>query len=259
MGTFDERAAQLSVDRRRSEERCTTLRASGGGGLALVRDAQGAGDPAVHTAEAIRSDLPDPSEALEPPARELSWPFGTLQRNHYGALLVDPPWAWSSWSKTRQLRAAERHYDVMSSAQILSLPVEDLAKPDCALFLWTINSMLPQAFTVIEAWGFTYKTVAFTWAKRTPTDKAWHIGLGYWSRQNTEQCLLATRGKPKRLSRSVRQLVIAPRRQHSRKPGLVRDSIVDLVGGPYAELFARDRRAGFDSWGFETDKFPAAA
>src|SRR3546814_13306438 len=78
--------------------------------------------------------------------------------------------------------------------------------------------MLPHALEVIDAWGFKFKTVAFTWAKRSTTGRAWHTGLGYWTRQNTEQCLLATRGKPKRIARNVQQLVVAPRREHSRKP-----------------------------------------
>lgn len=182
-----------------------------------------------------------------------------LMPHGYGAILCDPPWAFSTWSKTRQTRSAENHYAIMTLDDICALPVADLAKPDCALFLWCINSMIPQALQVIDAWGFTYKTVAFTWAKRTPTDKAWHVGMGFWTRQNTEQCLLATRGKPKRKSAGVRQLVVSPRRQHSRKPDSVRESIVALVDGRYAELFARDLCPGWDSWGLETTKFSVAA
>src|SRR3546814_11954276 len=85
--------------------------------------------------------------------------------------------------------------------------------------MWCVNPMLPHALEVIDAWGFKFKTVAFTWAKRSTTGRAWHTGLGYWTRQNTEQCLLATRGKPKRIARNVPQLVVAPRREHSRKIG----------------------------------------
>src|SRR3546814_9348584 len=77
--------------------------------------------------------------------------------------------------------------------------------------MWCVNPMLPHALEVIDAWGFKFKTVAFTWAKRSTTGRAWHTGLGYWTRQNTEQCLLATRGKPKRIARNVPQLVVAPR------------------------------------------------
>ena len=81
------------------------------------------------------------------------------------------------------------------------------------------------------------------------------MGMGYWTRANTEPCLLATRGKPKRLNADVRQAIITPRRQHSRKPDGVYGRIERLVAGPYLELFARTRRFGWDAWGNEVDKF----
>jgi N6-adenosine-specific RNA methylase IME4 len=140
----------------------------------------------------------------------------------------------------------------MSLDDIKSLPVADLAADNCVLFLWAINSMLPQAISVMDAWGFVFKTVA-----RSPTDNAWHLGLGYWTRQNSEHCLLGTRGKPKRVARDVRELVIAPRREHSRKPDEVAAGIERLVSGPHLELFARQRRPGWDAWGDEVDKFKA--
>jgi N6-adenosine-specific RNA methylase IME4 len=105
--------------------------------------------------------------------------------------------------------------------------------------------MLPQALSVIDAWGFTYKTVGFFWVKRTKHGKS-HIGTGYWTRANPEQCLLATRGRPKRVSASVRALVEAPLREHSRKPDEVRERIQALVPGPYCELFARSSAPGWD-------------
>ncbi len=181
--------------------------------------------------------------------------FDGLPRHHFGAILSDPPWSWNSWSKTNQDRAAFNYYDVMSLEDLKGLPVADLAADDCVLFLWAINSMLPQAIAVMGAWGFEYKTIAFTWAKRTPTDKAWHLGLGYWTRQNSEHCLLGTRGKPKRIARDLRELVIAPRREHSRKPDDVASGIERLVNGPYLELFARETRPGWTSWGHEVTKF----
>jgi N6-adenosine-specific RNA methylase IME4 len=80
--------------------------------------------------------------------------------------------------------------------------------------------------------GFTYKTIAFTWAKRTPRDNGWHFGLRYWTRQNSESCLLATRGHPKRLSRAVPELLIASRRQHSQKPDEIYEQIGRLCPDP---------------------------
>jgi N6-adenosine-specific RNA methylase IME4 len=178
-----------------------------------------------------------------------------------GALLVDPPWTWISWSKTNQTRAAENHYSVMTLDDIKALPVSDLAAPDCALFLWAIDPMIPQALEVIKAWGFVYKTVAFTWAKTTrrtigPLPR-WHLGLGYWTRKNPEMCLLATKGKPKRLARNVRQLIVSPVRQHSRKPAEQYERIEALVAGPYCELFARETRPGWTSLGDEVGKYDA--
>jgi N6-adenosine-specific RNA methylase IME4 len=179
----------------------------------------------------------------------------TLPGGRFAAIYADPPWSFATYSKTRQTRAASNHYAVMDLAAIKALPVALIAADDCALFMWAINSMLPQALDVMAAWGFSFKTVAFTWAKRTPTDGAWHMGLGYWSRQNTESCLLGTRGKPRRLDRGVRELIVEPRREHSRKPDSVACSIERLVAGPYLELFARSARANWAVWGNETTRF----
>lgn len=173
----------------------------------------------------------------------------------YGAILCDPPWRFRTWSETNQHKAASKHYDLMTLDDIKALPVAAFAADDCALFLWAINPMIPQALEVLAAWGFVYKTVAFTWAKQTTTGNAWHMGLGYWNRQNTEQCFFATRGKPMRMSKSVRQLVVEPRREHSRKPDRIHLDIEALVAGPYLEMFARQRRIGWDAWGNEIDKF----
>jgi N6-adenosine-specific RNA methylase IME4 len=119
---------------------------------------------------------------------------------------------------------------------------------------------MKDAFQIIESWGFAYKTCAFTWLKADPyrlfaDDKTPFAGMGYWTRANSEVCLLATRGKPKRKSKSVRQGIIEPRREHSRKPDCVYERIEQLVDGPYLELFARQERPGWTAWGNQTDKF----
>ena len=134
--------------------------------------------------------------------------------------------------------------------KLIDVPADD----DCVLFLWAIDPMLPDALELIKAWGFTYKTVAFTWAKINESGKD-PIGGGYWTRANPEMCLLATRGKPKRLNADVRQLLMAPRREHSRKPDEVYGRIEALVDGPYLEMFARQTHPGWDSWGNEVGKF----
>ena len=174
----------------------------------------------------------------------------------YNAILADPPWTFRTYSHKGKGRSAEAWYDCMSLAGIKALPMAQLAAPDCALFLWVTDPGLLQAAEVIAAWGFSYRTVAFTWVKTTKDGTGFPIGCGYWTRANPEQCLLATRGRPQRLSRSVRQLVLAPRREHSRKPDEVYAAIEALVLGPYLELFARNRRPGWDSWGNEAQTGP---
>jgi N6-adenosine-specific RNA methylase IME4 len=208
------------------------------------------------------------SEALS------AWPFGGLEHQGYGAILVDPPWRFATWNKATvvQRRAsgtnvcAAVHYSTMSTEDIAELPVAELAANDCCLFLWVSWPMLLDAIQLIAAWGFAYKTCAFDWMKahtqqidifRDDADPL--MGMGYWTRANSEPCLLATRGKPKRLHADVRQGIIAPRRQHSRKPDGIHERIERLVAGPYVELFARQRRPGWDAWGNETEKFNAVA
>jgi N6-adenosine-specific RNA methylase IME4 len=100
--------------------------------------------------------------------------------------------------------------------------------------------------------AFEYKTVGFYWVKLNTASKHdadYFTGLGYWTRANPEQCLLATRGKPTRLAKDVRRLVVERRREHSRKPDGVRERIERLVAGPYLELFARETKQGWDCWG----------
>ena len=188
------------------------------------------------------------------------WPTGK-----YGAILADPPWRFETWGdQTNASTDVERHYSTMSRAQIEALPVSDLAARDSVLFLWVTWPTLLQAIDLIEKWGFLYKTCAFNWVKGDslpmfPNDVRDKIGGGYWTRSNSEVCLLASRGSPKRQNADVRQIVIADRREHSRKPDEIHERIERLVAGPYLELFARAPREGWTVWGNETDKFKAAS
>ena len=150
-------------------------------------------------------------------------------------------------------RGAYLHYPIMNPDEIMALPVKEIADDNCLLFLWAINPILPVAFEVIKAWGFTYSTVAFVWAK-TNKDGTPAMGLGYWTRANAELCLLGKRGSIRRLSRNVRSLIISPRREHSQKPDEVRERIIQLVGNlPRIELFARRKVEGWDCWGNEVE------
>ncbi len=172
----------------------------------------------------------------------------------YGIILADPAWSYRVWSKKGKGRSAENHYPTMSLAEICALPVAGIAAKDSALFLWATCPNLPEAFEVIKAWGYVYKTVAFTWVKRCRKSPGFFVGLGHWTRANAELCLLATRGNPKRLSKSVRQIIDAPIGRHSEKPAETRTRIVELLGDlPRIELFARERAEGWDCWGNEVD------
>jgi N6-adenosine-specific RNA methylase IME4 len=119
--------------------------------------------------------------------------------------------------------------------------------------------LLDKAFELIRTWGFEYKSVGFYWVKQNRKSGGFFTGLGYWTRANPEQCLLATRGKPRRLNRDVRKLVVASRREHSRKPDEVREQIERLVAGPYLELFARETKRGWDCWGQQAGLFDRGA
>jgi N6-adenosine-specific RNA methylase IME4 len=147
----------------------------------------------------------------------------------YGVIYADPPWLFKTRSDKGKDRSPEKHYPVLSIADICNLPVSDIAKPDSVLLMWVVDPLLDQAFKVIDAWGFTYKTVGFTWAKTNKNTMGFFTGLGYWTRGNPEMCLLATKGKPKRISKSVPQLVVEQRREHSRKPDIMYKHIEDLL------------------------------
>ena len=142
----------------------------------------------------------------------------------------------------------------MNLTDICNLPVSDIAHTDAVLFMWVTYPNLQEGLEVIKAWGFEYKTVAFTWVKRNKIAPSWFVGLGHWTRANAEICLLATRGKPKRISKSVRQIVDTPIERHSKKPDEVRNRIIELMGDvPRIELFAREQVQGWDVFGNEVD------
>lgn len=185
--------------------------------------------------------------------------LAALRRKRYRVILADPPWRFRTWSERGEGKSAQRHYACMDLGALCSLPVERVAADDSALFLWTTWPMIFQAERVIEAWGFRYSGLAWEWIKRNPETNKFSFGGGYGTRKNLEPCLLGRRGKPKLLTRSERDFIVAPRREHSRKPDEQYAKIERMFDGPYLELFARQRRANWESWGDETEKFPEAA
>jgi N6-adenosine-specific RNA methylase IME4 len=180
-----------------------------------------------------------------------------------GAILADCPWQFVTWSHiglagdrsqgNRGQRGRVTPYHTMPLEQICALPIEALTAPDCAVFMWVVRSHLPDALEVIRRWGFEFKSVAFVWLKGEDQEDAIKVpmGTGLWTRTGSEQCWLATRGNPRRLYADVREVIIEPRREHSRKPDCVHERIERLVAGPYLELFARRERPGWLCWGDE--------
>jgi N6-adenosine-specific RNA methylase IME4 len=177
----------------------------------------------------------------------------------FSVILADPPWSFHTYSGKGKQRSAERHYDCMSLDDIKALPVASLAADDCALFLWSVCPELPGALDVIRAWGFEFKTKGFTWIKQNPGGQGLHTGMGYWTRANSEDVLLATRGNPPRLAMDVHQVIMAPVAEHSEKPGEIHRRIERLLAGPYLELFARAERPGWATWGNEIGIYRRAA
>ena len=169
----------------------------------------------------------------------------------YNIIYADPPWSYRDKALAGN-RGACCKYPVQSQGWLNSLPVQDIADKDCVLVLWVTMPKLDECFGLIKAWGFEYKTCAFTWVKRNKKALSWFMGMGRWTRANAELCLLATKGNPKRMNAGVRSIIDAPREEHSKKPNQVRDRIVTLLGDlPRIELFARRRAAGWDCWGNE--------
>lgn len=172
----------------------------------------------------------------------------------YNVIYADPPWSYKVWSKKGAGRSAESHYPTMSIEAIKALPVSRLAARDCALFLWITFPMLREGWGVMDAWGFTFKTVAFVWVKQCRKSDSIFTGMGYWTRANAEICLLATRGHPKRAARDVKQVILSHIEEHSKKPDEARRRIEALMGDvPRIELFARQVTPGWDVWGNEVE------
>lgn len=192
----------------------------------------------------------------------------TLPPGPFGCILADPPWSFLTYGKQRTTphRCAEDHYQTMAAEDLRAMQVGAVAARDCALFMWVVDSHLDEAIDLGRAWGFSYKTIAFVWAKTTkrdaqfgffPPETTHRIGMGYWTRKQAEVCLMFTRGKPRRIDKGVRQIIEAPRREHSRKPNETHARIEKLVAGPYLELFAREPREGWTVWGNQTERFSA--
>ena len=191
-----------------------------------------------------------------------------LPYHHYAVGHADVPWQYLTYSENGLERSAESHYQCMSLRDIAMLDVGAHMRRDSYLFFWVtgphlvIGSHIP----IMRAWGFEPVAMAFVWVK---LNRDWHprwlgymedamffMGMGHTTRQNAEYVILGRRGDPpERLSKSIRQIILRPVREHSRKPDVVYDRIQQYANGPYLDLFGRQRRAGWEVRGNEADKF----
>jgi N6-adenosine-specific RNA methylase IME4 len=181
--------------------------------------------------------------------------FDDITSDTYRVIYADPAWTYVTYSAKGKDRSPEKHYGCMTLDAIKALPVRRIAAKDSVLLMWCIDTHVPQMLEVMDAWGFKFKTRGFEWAKLNKSGDGFFTGLGHWTRANPESCWLGTRGKPKRSAKDVRRLIVAPRREHSRKPDEVYERIERLLPGPGIELFARQERPGWDSWGNEVTRF----
>jgi N6-adenosine-specific RNA methylase IME4 len=182
--------------------------------------------------------------------------FGLPSHKQFDVIYADPPWEYPGST----IKGVEAHYDPLSISAIGKLPVEELAAKDCALLLWTTGPHLSNALTVMKNWGFKYKTMFFVWVKLNKKDnEVISNGAGWYTKPQTEFVLLGTKGHVLKHRRSckVKQTIFAPRREHSRKPTEAYEMIEEYFGKDLnrIELFARNERAGWTSWGTEKTKF----
>jgi len=169
----------------------------------------------------------------------------------YQIIYADPPWEYKeSGSGTRVVKA---HYNTMNIGDICKLPIKNICDDNCILFLWVTFPRLLEGIKTIDAWGFRYYGLGFNWIKLNKKSDTLFWGMGYYTRQNPEICLIGVKdNRFKPLVRNVHSVIMAAIEEHSKKPNIIRDYIVKIIGDlPRIELFARHKTKGWDTWGNE--------
>ena len=188
----------------------------------------------------------------------------SFPKEKYNIIYADPPWSYNARKNTSTKfgGGAMGHYSTMSLQDIKDMPVQDISADNCVLFLWVTFPLLQEGLDVMKSWGFTYKTLGFSWHKLNK-DGSLFFGVGSYTKSNCEVCLFGTKGNvgikeaPNKLfvqSNKVSSAVNARREKHSKKPSEIRDRIVELFGDvPRIELFARETASGWSSWGNQVE------
>ncbi|WP_247563897.1 MT-A70 family methyltransferase [Bradyrhizobium sp. 188] len=248
-----QKAAALEDDAFELLIESTREKVRGGGAIvvdpikAAAKDAEVAGRRAAHAARTENGGCVADLGAL------------ALTGKRFGSIGSDPQWKFLTRSAAGEGRSANTHYKTEEVDKIKDLPVGQLLADDGAFYMWMVDWCPQDALDLLAHWGLKHVTTAFTWVKQNASGEGWHMGQGYWTRANPEQCWLATKGNPKRLYADVRQLIVAPVMEHSRKPDEWLDRIERLTEGDYLELQARRPRRGWTSWGDELEWTGVAA
>lgn len=196
--------------------------------------------------------------------------FDDLPYRHFRMIVADVPWRYKVRSQKGLGRSAEKHYETMHLPRIARLPVIEHAADDSHLLFWVTGPFLAIGahIPIMRSWGFEPTAIWGVWVKPTKAhyqqgymffdgniESMWKMGMGHTSRQNAEFVVIGRRGKPKRLSRSVRQIITAPLREHSRKPDEFFRNAEEYGEGPRLELFGREQREGWTVRGNQSDLF----
>ncbi len=191
--------------------------------------------------------------------------YPDLPEEKYDIIYCDPPWDYggkmqfdksgkkdinSNWEKKIFISAANFKYPTVPLKDLKKIPLTEIAKDNCLLFMWVTSPHLAQGIELGRAWGFEYRTVAFVW------DKMVH-NPGQYTMSYVELCLVFKRGKipTPRGARNIKQLVRKPRGKHSEKPIEVLKGIEKMFPTQKKiELFARHKPENWDVWGLDVRK-----
>jgi N6-adenosine-specific RNA methylase IME4 len=182
-----------------------------------------------------------------------------LPDGKFGAILADPPIKFTTRSAKGEGRSPQSKYKCEEFEELAATPIASVALPNCFLFLWVPLRSVFMVEPLMRTWGFNFSGAGFVWAKQNPSGVGWFMSTGYGTRHNAEVCFLGRRGKPRRMSAGVRELIIAPVREHSRKPDAIYPRVESLCSGPYIELWARQQWPNWTCVGDEIGKFDRRA
>lgn len=171
----------------------------------------------------------------------------------YKIIYADPPWKYNDKRQNPNTDRPKKYggitYDVMETEEICDLPIKNITDENCILFMWATFPNMLNALQVIKAWGFKYKTLGFSWIK-TNKNQGYFFGIGSYTKSNCEVCLIGVKGKPDIINDKISSVLISPINGHSKKPDVVRNKIIQLMGDiSRIELFARTKIHGWDTWG----------